>query len=121
MQSLQEVFNRIQAAKGKQREIKRMYKDALEGSAAYQQNVEEMNRLREETNKIEATIKEDFRNEMESLDELKLNLESDSQMISDIALSQIVKGEKAEVIDQSENGYTPLFSVKFKKSNNINR
>lgn len=121
MQSLQEIFNRIQVAKSKQRELKKMYKDALAASPEYQSNTEEMNRLREERKKIENGIKESFKDEIGLLDGLKISLESDAQILSDVALSQLVGGEKVEVVDKDDNKYEPLFNVKLRKTNNLNR
>jgi len=40
---------------------------------------------------------------------------NDNQLLSDIAMSQVAKGEKIEISDEYETKYEPIFSVRFKK------
>ena len=52
MPNLQEVFNRLQESKKKQRELKRDYRDTLENSPRYQEIVESIKDLREKKKQI---------------------------------------------------------------------
>jgi hypothetical protein len=115
MANLQEVFNRIQQTKKEQKELKAMYRDALNNSGAYQRSVEELNKLKEEKKKYEDGIKKEFASEFDKLDILKNELMNDSQLLSDMVLAKVAKGEKVEIKDQYETQYEPLFSVRFKK------
>jgi len=115
MANLQEVFNRIQKSKKEQKDIKSMYRDALSNSQVYQKTVEELNELKEKKKKIEDQIKEDFRQEFDKLETLKADIENDNMLLSDAAISQLMKGETVEVTDINDNKYEPIFSVKFKK------
>ena len=117
MQDIQEIFNRIQESKKEQRDIRKMYKDALDGVQEYQEIQEKIKSLREKKKRIEITIKEQFGSEFTKLEDLKIDIESDTQMITDIALTKITKGETVEVTDENQNEYEPMFSVKFKKVN----
>jgi len=117
MQDIQSVFNRIQESKKEQRDIRKMYKDALDGVQEYQEIQEKTKSLREKKKRIETTIKEQFASELTKLEDLKIDIESDTQMITDIALSKITKGETVEVTDQHDNEYEPVFNLKFKKVN----
>ncbi len=117
MSKIQETFNRIQEAKQEQKKIRDMYKDALANSERYQKTVEELKELREKKKKIESDIKEDFRKEFDKLETLKADLENDRQILSDLALSKVAKGEKIEVADGNNTQYEPVFSVRFKKTN----
>lgn len=117
MQDIQAIFARIQTAKKEQRDIRKMYKDALEGVGEYQEITDQMKTLREKKKRIETTIKEQFSSEMTKLDDLKIDIESDTMMISDIALTKMVGGETVGVTDEYDNEYEPIFSVKFKKTN----
>jgi hypothetical protein len=47
---------------------------------------------------------------------MKIDLDSDMEMISDLALNQLMKGETVKVKDEYEVEYDPLFTVKFKKA-----
>jgi hypothetical protein len=115
MANLQEVFNRIQETKKEQKELKAMYRDALNNSGAYQRSLEELKKLKEEKKKYEDSIKKEFASEFDKLDILKNELMNDSQLLSDMVLAQVAKGEKVEIKDQYETQYEPIFSVRFKK------
>lgn len=115
MGRLQDVFNNIEKLKKDQREIKKAYKDALSTSHEYGEVVEKVNELRDKKRKIEDDIKEDFSSEFTRLEDLKIDLETEKEMLSDIALNKLVKGEKVEVKDKNDVAYEPIFSVKFKK------
>ena len=115
MQDLQEIFLRLQAAKKRQRDIRQMYKDALANTPGFTQLVDDLKAMREKKKQVEQAIREQFSSEMTELEDLKLDIESDNQLISDVALTQYVKGETVEVADEYENQYEPIFSVKFKK------
>ena len=116
MQDLQEVFNRIQDIKKKQKDIRSAYKQALASSEEYQEINDKIKTLRERKKVIERTTKESFAGELTKLDDYKIDLESDMVMLSDLALSKLMKGETVEVVDEYNNTYEPLFTVKFKKT-----
>ncbi len=116
MANLQEIFIRINESKNEQREIKKMYKDTLANSQEHAEVVEELKTLREKKKSIESTIQSDFSTEFEKLDSLKLDIESDTMLLSDAALTQLMKGETVEVEDVAGGQYEPIFSVKFKRS-----
>jgi hypothetical protein len=117
MVNLQEIFDRIQKTKKEQKEIKSMHRDALANSNSLQEVIEELKILKERKKGIEDTIKSDFLAELEKLDTLKLDIENDMMLLSDAALSKVMKGEIIEIKDQYENKYEPIFKVQFKKSN----
>lgn len=115
MENIQEVFNRMQENKKKQKDIRQAYKHSLESSAEYMEIVDKLKTLRERKKQIEAATKESFSGELTKLDDLKIDLESDSVVLSDLVLSDLVKGKTVEVVDQYDNKYEPIFKVNFKK------
>lgn len=115
MQNIQEVFIRIQESKKKMKDLKEAYKDALSTSQEYEEVVEKMKALREKKKQIENTTKESFASEFRQLDDLKIDIASDMELMNDIAVTQIMKGEAVELTDQYENQYEPIVNVKFKK------
>ncbi len=115
MQNIQEIFDRIQKHKKEHKELKAAYKDALKVSQPYQKIVEELMALREKKKKMEFSIKEDFVAEFTKLESLEVDIASDMEMLNDLAITQIMKGESVSVIDQYQNSYDPIFSVRFKK------
>ena len=115
MANLQEIFNRLQKTKKEQREIKAMYRDALKNSGGYQTVLDEVGVLKAKKKTIEEGIQDDFRVEFDKLEVLKADIENDSMLLSDAALSEYLKGKGVEIIDEYENKYEPIFKVQFKK------
>lgn len=115
MHDLQEVFNRMQASKKKSRELTSMYKEALNSIGAYQELVEKIAQLRTKKRQIEIATLEDFTEEFKKIDALKTDVKSDSEMLTDIAITRYTKGESLEITDEYENAYEPRFSVRFSK------
>lgn len=116
MANLQEVFIRIRENKKEQKKIKGAYRDALENSPAYQAVSEEYKDLKNKKQQIEADIKSQFSSEFTKLEDMKIDLDSDLDMLSDLALATLMKGETVKVKDENETEYDPFFSVKFKKA-----
>jgi hypothetical protein len=117
MTNVQEIFDRIQKTKKEQKEIKTMFRDALANSKLLSEVIEEINVLKEKKKGIEDSIRADFSKEFEKLETLKSDIENDSMLLSDAALSMALKGEMIEIKDQYENKYEPIFRVQFKKAN----
>jgi predicted nuclease with TOPRIM domain len=115
MTNIQEVFDRIQKTKKEQKELKTMYRDALNNSGAYQRSLEELKKLKEEKRKYEEGIKKEYSSEFDKLEILKNELMNDSQLLSDMVMTQVAKGQKVEIKDEYETQYEPIFSVRFKK------
>lgn len=116
MPNIQEIFNNIQKAKKEQKEIKSMYRDALSNSSGHKNVVEEINVLKEKKKKIEESLRDDFRTEFDKLEVLKADIENDTMLLSDAALSEYIKGKNVEIVDEYENKYEPIFKVQFKKA-----
>ncbi len=116
MSNIQEVFNRIQETKSKTREVRKMYKDELENSQEYQQILEKMEGLKMRKKQIETALKEDSSNDFKKLDAYKMHIKTDMEMLSDLALNDLMAGKSVEVVDAHEQKYEPLFTVKFKKA-----
>jgi hypothetical protein len=115
MSKLNEVFKRLQEQQKNQRELKKMYREALAVNGNYHQVVEELDVLKIKKKQIEAGVKADLKEEFDKLEGLKLNIAGDKQMLSDIALTQLTKGEEIKVMDDNQVEYEPLFTVRFQK------
>lgn len=115
MQDIQQVFSRVREAKKKIKDLKQAYKDALETSQEYQETSEALKTLREKKKQIERVTKEQFAGELTHIDDLKIDVASDMELLSDIALSKFMKGEEVEIKDEYDNVYEPIFKVNFKK------
>lgn len=116
MQDLQEVFQRLQENKKKLKDLKASYRDALLTSQQYVEVSDELKVLKEKKKEIENVTRGQFAAEFMQIEDLKIDLASDMELISDIALTQIMKGETVAVKDEYENEYEPIIKVNFKKS-----
>jgi hypothetical protein len=114
MKSVQDIFDRLQEKKNQVKVVRRKYKEELAASTEYQRVIEEAQKLREKKKKYETAIREQSGAAFSKMDELALAIRQDTQMLSDVALTSIMKGERVEVKDQ-HSGYEPVFSVRFKR------
>lgn len=115
MAQLQDIFSRLEDTKRQQREIRRAYREALAQSPSYQQQLTEWQAAREKKKTIEQAIKSEFSSELEKLDRLALEIKSNTEVLSEAALNQIVRGETVRVTDTNACEYEPVFTVRFKK------
>ncbi len=114
--NIQESFDRINQLKKEQKNAKATYKDALENSDNHRKISEEMKSLREKKKQIETIIQKDLGDMYRKIEDLDLELKGQKEMIGDIAISSLMKGETVEVRDEYGNFYEPVWSVKFKKN-----
>ncbi len=115
-QQLPDIFKRIQNRKKEQRELKAMYRDALNNNGAYQKILDELADLKRKKKTIESNIQADFKKEFDKLEGLKLNIAGDNQLLSDLAIAQLSKGKPVKIVDENQVEYEPLFTVRFKKA-----
>ncbi|MCK5044354.1 hypothetical protein KAR26_01315 [Candidatus Parcubacteria bacterium] len=116
MAQVQEIYDRIKNTKKEQQKIMEVYRDSLANSYKHQNVVEDLKALKEKKKQIEGSIQEDLKTEFVKLDKLKKSVEEDTQLLSDTALTDLIKGKEVEIFDENENQYVPIFSVKFKKA-----
>jgi len=115
MQNLNEVFKRIQDRKREQKQIRAIYKDALESNNQYLEVLEQLKSLNDKKKKIVAAVQIDFKEELDKLEEIKLNIVSDNQLLLDISLHNLFAAQTVKIIDEYKVEYEPKFSVKFKR------
>ncbi|PKM91306.1 hypothetical protein CVU82_01765 [Candidatus Falkowbacteria bacterium HGW-Falkowbacteria-1] len=115
MKEVQEIFNTIQARQKEQKTIRGMYRDVLANSQEYQSILEELEVLKTKKRKTLEALKMDLRSEMDELDKIKSDIDSEKELLSHATLSKLIKGEQLEIVDENNNKYEPIFSVRFKK------
>ena len=114
MQTLDEVYKRLNKAKKKRKELNKMLKDELSSNARYQEIQEEAKALREEKKGIEMEIRSGS-GELSELDELKIEISTDQELLSDVALNMYMNKETVEIVDENDEKWYPQFKVTFKK------
>lgn len=116
MPQLDEIYKRIQENKNRQKEIRKMMKDELAHQARYQELLEEMKTLREEKKGIEQNVRAQSA-DFEELEDLKIEIQTDQELLADVALNMYMKEETVEIVDEYDQTWHPVFKVQFKKSN----
>lgn len=117
MTDLNEIFQRIKESKREQKNVRTVYRDVLAQNAPYQKVVEELNTLKAKKLQLETEIRSSFQKEMEQLEKLTESVKADVQLMSDMAITKLMKGETIEVKDEQDTSYEPVIQVKFKKAN----
>lgn len=116
MQDLKDVHERIHKTKQEKKKVNEVLRDVLAQSKPYQDVLEELKTLKAKKAQIETAIRSDFVKELEKMDQLKGDIQNDLQLLSDIALSMMMKGETVEITDEHDVKYEPVFKVSFKKA-----
>lgn len=116
MNDLQTVFARIKETKRKQKEIRKSYQDALLSSKEYQDLQDKLDALKERKKQMESEIKAEMQSDFQTMDAYRMHIINDSELMSDLALNQLMSGETVELVDENDQKYEPVFTVKFKKA-----
>lgn len=109
-----DIFVRLHEKRQQARIIGRKYKEELASSGEYQKLQDELERLRTKKKAHEKATKEQAGANFARLDELKFAIKQDAQMLSDVALTAIMKGEPVQIKHEAVE-YEPVFKVNFRK------
>ncbi|MBI4600264.1 hypothetical protein HY732_05095 [Candidatus Uhrbacteria bacterium] len=115
MSAIQDTFFKIQDTKKKQREIRAVYRGALDKSHAHQDVMSQIRALREKKKGIEDRIKAEYSREMDMLDDLSETMRAEQERMADMVVSSLSRGEIIKVRDMRNNAYDPIVKVVFRK------
>jgi hypothetical protein len=115
MQNIQEIWNRIEEAKKELRELKTVYKDALNSTGEYEEILDKIRLAKGRKKQIENLVEGQISDQMAKMEVIAKGIATDKQMLADIALSSLLKGEIVKIVGPNEVPYDPQFSVKFVK------
>lgn len=115
MQSHEEIYNRLKVKKAERRDLKESVRNELEQNKRYQEILDQMAELRTEKKAIENDVMNQAI-DRGKLDELAVDIKTDTELLSDVVLNKILANEACEIVDEMNVTWVPLFSVKFKKS-----
>jgi len=116
MQNAQEIFNQVKSLQNEQKEIKKEYRDALSHDNEYVQLIENLKELREKKKKFEGFVQSQMGKRYERLEEINSELSEMKQMLSDITMTTLMRGESITIKDEYDNLYEPLYTVTFRKT-----
>lgn len=113
--TVQEVYNDIRENKKEQKNIRREYKDALLSADEYEETVEKMKELREKKKQIENIIQSRMGARWDELEMLKAKAAEKEEMLTDIAMNDLMSGKTVAVKDEFDNDYEPVYKISFRK------
>jgi hypothetical protein len=116
MPNIQEIYDRIKQFKAEQKLIRDAYKSELSHSEDYQEIKDELDALKVRKKEIENGFKQEMRKDFEKLEDLKLDIDTDNEVMSDLAFNKLIKGETVQIEDEFGNKYDPVIRVKFEKA-----
>jgi len=109
MQNIQKIFDDIQELKKEQKILNKEYKYSLDHDTSYQELVEKLKKLREKKKNIEDG------NKSLRIDEIRHEVSSLNEMISDVAITTLMDGKSIHIKDEYDTEYEPIYKVTFKK------
>lgn len=115
MSRLQEVYNRIAESKKKMKEAKKMLQEQYEQSSEYLEHTEKIKAISAKRKIIKEAINAQNPSIVATIDDLKIDIASDKELLSDLILKSTVEGQKVELQDEYQQQILPIFSVKFTK------
>ncbi len=115
MQDIQAIFHRIEENKAKMKDLKNVLKDALSNNQSYVEASDVAKNATEKKKSIKKEIESGISDVMMKLQDLKIDMDSDLELLSDAAMTMITQGQSVSLSDKYENEYEPVFKVNFKK------
>ncbi|MBT5337851.1 hypothetical protein HN858_05790 [Candidatus Falkowbacteria bacterium] len=115
-QRIQDLYNEIQEAKGKKRELTMVIKDAFENRKQYQELMEEIAELKTKKKEIETAVRHECASEYNDVEDLKTDIKDTKQVMSDLMWNELMKNNKIEIVDEKDNKYLPDVMVTLKKA-----
>lgn len=115
MQDMQKIFDQIQEFKKTRKEIGREYRDALSQSSGYEDLKDELKKLREKKKLLESGVQSEMGSRYEEFETAKNEIESLDEMLTDIALTNLMDGKNINLKDKDNVEYEPQYKITFKK------
>ena len=115
MRDIQEIFNEIESLKIEQKEIRAEYKDALDNKDNCEETVEEAKALREKKKQMESIVQGELGLRYQRFEEIKTKIAELQEMLTDIAMTNLMDGKTVSIKDKHDNEYEPVYKITFKK------
>lgn len=113
MNDPQKVFQRLLELKGELKKLKAFMKERYNENSQYVEFTEKINELKKQRKEIQKQIDDMNPSEVTKIQDMKIDIASEQELLNDIILAKITKGETVELQDNFEQQVLPIFSVKF--------
>ncbi|MFA6522231.1 MAG: hypothetical protein WCT24_01400 [Patescibacteria group bacterium] len=117
MPTLQEVYKRLAKNKKEKAEIAKIIHSELEASPKFKEIEDQLKALRGDRKALENEVKAISKADIARMEELKVDIDTDLELLADLALNMYVENKEVEIVDDYNEKWYPSFRVTFKKSN----
>jgi hypothetical protein len=115
MQNMQKIFDEIQEFKKKRKEIGKEYRDSLSQSGGYEEITAELKKLREKKKLLESGVQSEMGSRWEEFETAKNEIMSLEEMLTDVALNNLMEGKNINLKDKNDIEYEPQYKITFRK------
>lgn len=115
MKNLQEEWSKLEAIKADLKRAQKEMKTYYEQEEVWPELQEQQKQISTQKKAVKQSVHNRYPDLAVYIEDKKIDLASQREMVNDIAFSQMLKGETVEVQDQYEQIQIPLFTVKFQK------
>lgn len=115
MPNIQDIWEEIEEHKKEQKEIRAVYAGMLENAPGYEDVLEDLKTAKARKKQIETGVQAAMDEKMTRLEFLKHEIGEKKQLLADLALKNLLSGQRVEVRGRNDAEYEPLFAVRFRK------
>ncbi len=105
----------MQELKKSRKEIGKEYRDALTQTSGYQEVKDEIKKLREKKKLLEEGVQSEMGSRYEDFERFKHEIISLEEMLTDIAMTNLMDGKSISIKDKDNVEYEPQYKITFKK------
>jgi uncharacterized coiled-coil DUF342 family protein len=116
MKDIQEIFNELQGLKKDVSETRKDYRNILTQDPEYQSILDDMEEFKINKKATEESAKTSLGSSWEKLEENVQKIKDLEQIITDVAMTNLMDGKTVEVRDEWDTLYEPIYKINFKKA-----
>lgn len=115
MQDPQQVFLALEEKKKRLKDLKKQFADECKAVPGWDEATEEKSMINARIKQLRMVAKDNNTDLAVQMDDLKIDIDSDKELLNDILMTKMMKGESIEIVDKYENAYEPQLAFSFKK------
>lgn len=116
MQNAQEIYNRLSQNRRKAADIRKQLKDEYMSVDEYVDLMEQRKQLTSSMKVLKEAVNARHPELVTSLEDLKIDIASDKELLSDILLTGMMRGESVELENEYHQEVLPIFTVSLKQA-----
>ena len=115
MKDLQEIFNDLLELKKEVRDTRKDYRNILLQDGEYEALLDSMEEFKVKKKELELSAQASLGADWDKLEENKQKIKDLEQIITDVAMTDLMEGKTIEVRDEWDTLYEPVYKINFKK------